>query len=242
MSVEVAPRLRQALSNSVLGSSLAGDGLLVRLRRATIALLAVVAAVGLGLIAFVSQVGWPTVFSGPIPAGPEPGVVRNDPIAAPRLFVSQPSTRAQAAVRRAAATSLEGAGVRAPSVRSGSEIGSSHQVEAPPVEPAPPAQSPPQEAEAPEATPEPAPTVVSSPARARPPDVEETRAVRASKAGRHPGKPSGKRGNGPKAESSPPPRAEDEGDYDQEEDDSAPEKDDRGSGHHGHGKPDWAGH
>jgi hypothetical protein len=242
MSVEMASRLRQTLSDTVLGSSLAGNGLLVRMRRATIALLAVVAAVGLGLIAFVSQVGWPTVFSGPIPAGPEPGVVYNDPIAAPRLFVSQSSTRAQAAVRRAAATRLEGAGAGAPSVRPGSEVGSSHQLEAPPVEPAPPAQSPPQQAEAPDAAPEPAPIVASSPDRARPPGVEETRAVRASKAGRPSGKPRGKRGPPPKAES-PPPLVEDDGDdYDQGEDDKAPEKDDGRSGRDGRGKPGWAGH
>ncbi len=243
MSVEVVSRLRQVLSGTVLGSSLAGDGLLVRLRSTSIALLTVVAMVGLGLVAFVSQLGWPTVFSGPIPAGPEPGVVRNDPIVAPRIFVLQPSTRAEAVVRRAAATPPKGAGAGSPSVLPGSEVGSSHQAEAPPVEPAPPAQSPPQQAEPPDAAPEPAPIVVSSPARARPgADVEETRAVRASKAGRTPGKPSGKRGNGPEVES-PPPRAEDGGDdHDQGEDDNAPEKDDRGSGRDGHGKPDWAGH
>ncbi|HEX5374626.1 MAG TPA: hypothetical protein VFW48_00545 [Solirubrobacterales bacterium] len=242
MSVEVASRFRQALSRTVLGSSLAGDGLLVRMRRATIALLAVVAAVGLGLIAFVSQVGWPTVFSGPIPAGPEPGVVRNDPIAAPRLFASQPGTRVQGVVRRAAGTLREGAGAGAPSVLSGSEVGSSHQAEAPPVEPAPPAPAPPQQAEVPDAAPEPAPMPVSSPDRARSPEVEETRAVRASKADRPPGKPRGKRGRAPKAEPPPPQMEEDSDDYDQGEDDSAPEKDDRGPGRDGRGKPDWAGH
>ncbi len=51
-------------------SSLAGDGMLLRLRRASIALLGLVGAVGLGLIFFISQIGWPGVFSGPMPGSP----------------------------------------------------------------------------------------------------------------------------------------------------------------------------
>ena len=61
-------------------SSSAGDGL-VRIRNLSIALLGLVTAIGLGLIVFVSQQGWPGVISGPLPAGPGPGVVHNDPIA-----------------------------------------------------------------------------------------------------------------------------------------------------------------
>jgi len=91
MTVKVAPRLRQTLSDTVLGSSLAGDGLLVRLRSTSIAILAVVAVVGLGLVAFISQLGWPSVLSGPIPAGPGRGVVQNDPIALVRA-TPQPET------------------------------------------------------------------------------------------------------------------------------------------------------
>jgi hypothetical protein len=45
-------------------------------------MLGVVTAVGLGLVVFVSQQGWPEVFSGPIPAGPQSAVVHNDTIAA----------------------------------------------------------------------------------------------------------------------------------------------------------------
>lgn len=74
-------RLRQALSGTTLGSSLAGDGLLVRLRSTTIGLLGLVAVVGLGLVAFISQIGWPAVFSGPLPAASAGGVVHNDTIA-----------------------------------------------------------------------------------------------------------------------------------------------------------------
>lgn len=46
-------------------------------------MLGVVAAIGLGLIAFMSQQGWPEVFSSPIPHGPERGVVQNDTLALP---------------------------------------------------------------------------------------------------------------------------------------------------------------
>jgi hypothetical protein len=92
MAVKVASRLRQALSDTVLGSSLAGDGLLIRLRSTSIAILAVVAVVGLGLVAFISQLGWPSVLSGPIPQGPAGGgVVHNDPIA---LVRATPQTEA----------------------------------------------------------------------------------------------------------------------------------------------------
>ncbi|HXS33854.1 MAG TPA: hypothetical protein VN758_08800 [Solirubrobacterales bacterium] len=52
------------------GQSLAGDGMLLRLRNASIALVAAVAAVGLGLTLFIAQLGFPTVFSSPIPGNP----------------------------------------------------------------------------------------------------------------------------------------------------------------------------
>jgi hypothetical protein len=81
MAVVVLSKTRQALSRGLLGSSLAGDGMLVRLRSTTIGLLGLVTFVGLALIAFVSQIGWPGVLSGPLPAAPAPGVVQNDTIA-----------------------------------------------------------------------------------------------------------------------------------------------------------------
>jgi len=60
----IQDRLRAA------GHSLAGDGMLLRLRNASIALVAAVAAVGLGLTLFISQLGFPGAFSGPIPGNP----------------------------------------------------------------------------------------------------------------------------------------------------------------------------
>lgn len=83
MGVEVLSKVRHALSQHVSGSSLAGDGLLVRIRSTSIAMLAAVTAIGLGLVVFISQQGWPEVFSGPIPANPEAAVVHNDTIAPP---------------------------------------------------------------------------------------------------------------------------------------------------------------
>jgi hypothetical protein len=62
---------------------LAGDGLLVRMRSTVIAMLGVVTAVGLALVAVVSQVGWPSVLSGPLPQAPGPSLVRNATIVAP---------------------------------------------------------------------------------------------------------------------------------------------------------------
>ena len=74
----VLSRARHLLSHSVFGSSLAGDGLLVRLRSTSIGLLGLVTAVGLGLIAFIAQLGWPGVFNAPIPGSPhEAGTVHN---------------------------------------------------------------------------------------------------------------------------------------------------------------------
>jgi hypothetical protein len=68
MAVEVLSWVRQ-LSRALRNMSLTGDGILVRLRSGSIALLGVTTAVGLGLIVFISQLGFPGVLSGPIPSG-----------------------------------------------------------------------------------------------------------------------------------------------------------------------------
>lgn len=67
MVVAVGSKIRQSLSHAVIGSSLAGDGLLVRIRSTSIGLMGLVTAVGLGLVAFISQQGWPGVLGGPLP-------------------------------------------------------------------------------------------------------------------------------------------------------------------------------
>lgn len=70
MVVKVLSRVGQAFFHSLGGLSLAQDSMLLRLRRASLALLALIGAVGLGLVVFISQLGWPAVLSGPLPAGP----------------------------------------------------------------------------------------------------------------------------------------------------------------------------
>jgi hypothetical protein len=79
MVIEMLSKIRQGLSAA--GWSLAGDGMLLRLRNASIALVGAVAAVGLGLTLFISQLGFPAVFSSPIPGGPTEGGSVHDAIA-----------------------------------------------------------------------------------------------------------------------------------------------------------------
>ncbi len=78
MVVKVASKIGQAFSRSLASLSLADGSMLLRMRRASIALLALVGAVGLGLIVFISQLGWPGVVSGPLPGPPtQAGTVHN---------------------------------------------------------------------------------------------------------------------------------------------------------------------
>ena len=70
MDVKVASKVGHALTRSLGGLSLADGSMLLRLRRASIALLGLVGAVGLGLVFFISQIGWPGVLSGPLPGTP----------------------------------------------------------------------------------------------------------------------------------------------------------------------------
>jgi hypothetical protein len=66
----MASKIGHALTRSLGGLSLAQGSMLLRLRRASIALLGLVGAVGLGLVFFISQIGWPGVLSGPLPGTP----------------------------------------------------------------------------------------------------------------------------------------------------------------------------
>lgn len=68
MVIEMLSKIRQR--SWEVGQSIAGDGMLLRLRNASIALVGTVAAVGLGLTLFISQLGFPAVFNGPIPGNP----------------------------------------------------------------------------------------------------------------------------------------------------------------------------
>ena len=70
IAVVVLSKIGHELSRRVIGSTLAGDGLLVRLRSTSIGLLGVVTATGLGLIAFVSNQSWPGALNSPLPVSP----------------------------------------------------------------------------------------------------------------------------------------------------------------------------
>jgi hypothetical protein len=133
--VLVLSRARTLLSRSIFGTSLAGDGLLVRLRSTSIGLLGVVAAVGLGLIAFISQLGWPGVFSQPIPGSPVEAGTVHDAIALtrpapPAIGVSSASR----ALRQAAAHEAVRRHRSAPASSADTAIGGSRQLAAAGVE------------------------------------------------------------------------------------------------------------
>jgi hypothetical protein len=131
MDVEVASRLKKAIARSFAPSVLVGDDMLVRLRSTTIGILGLVAAVGLGLVGFVSNQGWPGVFGGPLPQAPA-RLVENQAIFAPapvpsgtkqsshphRAGAASPSLRTRdggaATAPSGAVTSVGPGGTRAP--------------------------------------------------------------------------------------------------------------------------------
>jgi hypothetical protein len=177
----VLSKVGHALSHSIVGSSLAGDGLLVRIRSTSIALFGLVTAVGLGLVIFIAQQGWPGVLNSPIPANPpELGAVHGA-VALTQPVFPGPPPQAVAVARRAAPGPVHGAG-RGSHPSSGSGIGGSgihraHQVAGTPTVPPPPAGTPQPSAPvsepagqpvatSPEPSPSPTATVVSSPTTA----------------------------------------------------------------------------
>jgi len=78
--------------------------MLLRMRRASIGLLGLVGGVGLGLVFFISQIGWPGVLSGPLPGTPtRVGTVHN------AVALTHPGP-AIAAARPAPESAVQGAG------------------------------------------------------------------------------------------------------------------------------------
>jgi hypothetical protein len=67
MAPQMLSRRGQLLSRLATRPSLAGTGLVERMRSTTFALLGVTAAMGLGLVALISQQGWPYLPAIPIP-------------------------------------------------------------------------------------------------------------------------------------------------------------------------------
>lgn len=114
MDVTVASKVGHALTRSLGGLSLAEGSMLLRLRRASIALLGLVGAVGLGLVFFISQIGWPGVLSGPLPGVPTRVGTVHDAIAltrpgpaitTARSATAGPGQGANGAARRSSALS-----------------------------------------------------------------------------------------------------------------------------------------
>ena len=175
MVVTVASKVGQALTRSLGGLSLAEGSMLLRLRRASIALLGLVGAVGLGLVFFISQIGWPGVLSGPLPGTPTRVGTVHDAIAlthsGPAIATARPAT--VSAGQGAGGAAHRGSGLRrwfpgrplqAARGRRRSASRSWHQLSRAPRQPAP-APEPVTPAPAPAAT----PTVASSP----PPSTSE---------------------------------------------------------------------
>ena len=106
---------------------LAGDGLLVRMRSTVILMLGVVTAVGLALVAVVSQVGWPSVLSGPLPQAPGPSLVRNATIVAPVAAHPNPGQTGQSRRRSGHPGPPSAAGTASPA----SELTAANPVELP---------------------------------------------------------------------------------------------------------------
>ena|GEM_PF-3354584 len=168
----VLSRARHLVSRSVLGSSLAGDGLLVRLRSTSIGLLGVVTAVGLGLVAFISQLGWPGVFNAPIPGSPHEAATVHGAVAltrpSQRIEAASPAPGAPARTGPGPALSPGGAagGDQAPVADSG--LGGSHDLGA-----SAGAQGP-SRAEQPPPAPAPAPEPASQPVASVPTGIPTT--------------------------------------------------------------------
>lgn len=100
--------------------------MLLRLRRASIALLGLVGAVGLGLVFFISQIGWPGVLSGPLPGTPTRVGTVHDAIAlthsGPAIATARPATVG-------AGRGARGAAHRGSGLSGGSRVGHSKQPE-----------------------------------------------------------------------------------------------------------------
>jgi hypothetical protein len=161
MVVKVASKVGHALTRSLGGLSLAEGSMLLRLRRASIALLGLVGAVGLGLVFFISQIGWPGVISGPLPGTPTRVGTVHDAIALtrPGPAIASAGRGASGAAHRSSAVSggsqprnsrQPGGSAGVHPGRGASQPGSSQPAPAPePVAPTP--------------APAPTPTVASSP-------------------------------------------------------------------------------
>lgn len=205
-----------------------GDDLFARARSAWIALLGLVTATGLGLVVFISQLGWPLVFSGPLPESPVQGVVHNDTIAlleaVPRTALHAGGPRPRRVVSRTVG-SPQPNGERSLGV--GTELVVSPQVETPEGDAKPPPEPPASHPVAEPATPPPPPTTVPQATEETNPPSSEVPSSPGSAGNSSPGQ-SGESHGHSSGQGGPPPWAGGGSGS------SSP-------GGTGHGKPDWAG-
>jgi hypothetical protein len=172
------------------GHSLAGDGMLLRLRNASIALIAAIAAVGLGLTLFIAQLGFPSVFSSPIPGNPTEAGAVHDAVAlthSPAVSTSSPTLRVRSRAGAQEHPRHAGRSVNGKGDNSGGEVGGSRHVAVSPGAPQTPAGQQPV-ASVPVSTPT---TPVTEPTASAPPATPVPPAVESSPKSSSDGQPKG---------------------------------------------------
>ncbi|MDX6608553.1 MAG: hypothetical protein QOF85_478 [Solirubrobacterales bacterium] len=164
--------------------------MLLRLRRASLALLGLVGAVGLGLVIFISQLGWPGALNAPLPNGPAKVGTVHDAVALTRPSLRGRSTAAGQNGVAAAAQVARGTKRRASRASGKSSLGHSHQLASAPA--APPSTGVGQSPPSPSPTSEPVP-VASTPTPPSPTtaSVESAPTTGASKASNDSGRAAG---------------------------------------------------
>jgi hypothetical protein len=137
MLVKMLSRVGQWLSRRISRLSVAGDSLPVRLRSTTVGLVGLVAAVGLGLVAMISQQDWPDSINAPLPQAPQLGVVRNDP-----LVLSQAPRSSNSRSLRSSRVVTTQTPPENPRTAAGGQLGDAQQLGSPANGPTPPPDAP----------------------------------------------------------------------------------------------------
>jgi hypothetical protein len=134
MVIQMLSRRGKLLSRLKTRPSFAGTGLLERMRSTTFALLGITAAMGLGLVAIVSQQGWPLLPASPLPAPPgEQGAIDDAAVVQMHRTPISPRRSTEAAGGRSA---MDGRAVdRTEGRESASHLSGSRQLATAPLSP-----------------------------------------------------------------------------------------------------------